>query len=205
MSRFALLALLDSLETRREEAALAAARQRVGRLLRSHELFRPGPRFQKKLRRRFPAAARTRPASGTSGPTPALFSRLAAERGIPTVALDIDAAAVEKNYLPVPPGRGTNSCCRWSVTSPTPARASAGRTASGCRCWSAARPISSWPWPWCITWPSPTTCPWPGSPVFSAGSCRSLVIEFIPKERFPGAAPAGHPRGHLPRLQRCWF
>ncbi len=104
MSRFALLALINSLEAAVVRSALAAPRQRMGGLLRPYQLFRAGRRLQKKAGGRFPGQQLDPRHVWDIGANTGVFSRLACERGIPTVALDIDAAAVEKNYLPVPPG-----------------------------------------------------------------------------------------------------
>jgi hypothetical protein len=97
MGRFALMALLNSLETAVKKLSWRPSgsewSEYYDRTNYSDEAF------QEKKRLVDDALQMFKPRSVMDiGANTGVFSRLASRRGIPTVALDIDAAAVEKNY-----------------------------------------------------------------------------------------------------------
>lgn len=98
MSHFALLALIHSLE-----AAVAGLRWRPRGSEWAEYYDRTNYSGQASDNKKWLVAKFLRQADPRHvwdiGANTGVFSRLAAELGIPTVALDIDAAAVEKNYL----------------------------------------------------------------------------------------------------------
>ena len=117
LSRTALLGLIDSLEntvkhlewkpagttwgdyysqTNYSDSAMDGKRALVGEML---DAITPRPLWSWDL-----------------GANTGLFSRIASERNIPTVAWDIDPAAVEKNYLQVRASQTKPICCRcWKT------------------------------------------------------------------------------------------
>ena len=100
MSRFALLALLNSLETAVKKLNWRPRGSEWAEYYDHTNYTDQALDHKKKLVADF--LLQLNPGHVCDiGANTGVFSRLAAERGIPTVALDIDAAAVEKNYLQV--------------------------------------------------------------------------------------------------------
>ena len=100
MSRFALLALLNSLETAVRKLSWRPRGSEWAEYYDHTNYSDQARDLKKKLVADF--LQQLNPGHVCDiGANTGVFSRLAAERGIPTVALDIDAAAVEKNYLQV--------------------------------------------------------------------------------------------------------
>jgi len=100
MSRFALLALLNSLETAVRKLSWRPRGSEWAEYYDNTNYSDQARDLKKKLVADF--LQQLNPGHVCDiGANTGVFSRLAAERGIPTVALDIDAAAVEKNYLQV--------------------------------------------------------------------------------------------------------
>jgi len=100
MGRFALLALLHSLETAVKKLNWRPRGSEWAEYYDNTNYSDQARDLKKKLVADFLQQLNPRHVCDIGANT-GVFSRLAAERGIPTVALDIDAAAVEKNYLQV--------------------------------------------------------------------------------------------------------
>ena len=98
MSRFALLALLDSLETAVKKLHWRPRGSEWAEYYDHTNYSDQALEFKKKLVADFMQLLKPRHVWDIGANT-GVFSRQASQLGIPTVALDIDAAAVEKNYL----------------------------------------------------------------------------------------------------------
>ena len=209
MSRFALLALLNSLETAVKKLSWRPRGSEWAEYYDHTNYSDQARDLKKNLVADF--LQQLNPGHVCDiGANTGVFSRLAAERGIPTVALDIDAAAVEKNYLQVPPRRRKVHAAAGRRHHQSQPGHRLGKQRAPAAPAARSRSTWSWPWRWCITWPSPTTCRWPRSPIFSAASAATLVIEFIPKsdsqvrrllatreDIFPGYSVAGFEKEFL--------
>ena len=115
------------------------------------------------------------------GANTGVFSRLASERGIPTISFDVDPAAVEKNYLET--ASGTDSCLLPLVMDLT--------NPSGDIGWGNEERMS-------LVRRGPTdtvmalallhhlgisnNVPLPRIARFFQSICKNLIIEFVPKE-----------------------
>jgi len=98
MSRFALLALLNSLETAVKKLHWHPSGSEWADYYGHTNYSDQALEFKKNLIADFLQLLNPRHVWDIGANT-GVFSRLASQRNIPTVALDIDAAAVEKNYL----------------------------------------------------------------------------------------------------------
>lgn len=115
------------------------------------------------------------------GANTGVFSRLASDRGIPTISFDVDPAAVEKNYLKI--ASGADSCLLPLVIDLT--------NPSGDLGWANEERMS-------LVRRGPTdtvmalallhhlgisnNVPLPRIARFFQNICKSLIIEFVPKE-----------------------
>ncbi len=115
------------------------------------------------------------------GANTGVFSRLASDRGIPTISFDVDPAAVEKNYLKI--ASGSDSCLLPLVIDLT--------NPSGDLGWANEERMS-------LVRRGPTdtvmalallhhlgisnNVPLPRIARFFQNICKSLIIEFVPKE-----------------------
>ena len=122
------------------------------------------------------------------------FSRLGSDRGIHTVAFDVDPVAVEKNYRRVVE-RGERTCCRSCSILTNPSARSGGRTERG-RSPIAVPRTSCWRSRSCITWRSRTTCRCRGSRSSSPAS-RGARHRVRAEAGLTAPAHARHSRGHL--------
>ncbi len=98
VSRFALLALINSLEAAINGLHWQPRGSEWAEYYDNTNYSGEAIELKKKLVAEFLDKANPRHVWDVGANT-GLFSRLASERGIPTIALDIDPAAVEKNYL----------------------------------------------------------------------------------------------------------
>ncbi len=98
MSRFALLALLNSLETAVKKLHWRPSGSEWAEYYGHTNYSDQAGEFKEKLVGEFLLSLSPLHVWDIGANT-GVFSRLASQRNIPTVALDIDAAAVEKNYL----------------------------------------------------------------------------------------------------------
>ncbi len=99
-------------------------------------------------------------------------SRIAAENARYVVALDADAAVVDRLYRSLAAEQARRRSCRSSPTSPTPRRRSAGRGSSARRSRGAAGRSSRSASPCCTTSRSAGTCPCRSSCRGSRSSAR---------------------------------
>lgn len=98
VSKTQMLGLVDSLETGVQSLRWSPAGTAWGDYYDEHNYSNAGQEHKAKLVGEF--LEQIRPASVWDlGANTGRFSRLASERGIPTVAFDVDPGAVEKNYL----------------------------------------------------------------------------------------------------------
>lgn len=109
------------------------------------------------------------------------FTRLASRRGIPSVAFDIDAAAVEKNYRMIQHDKETSLLpLVLDLTSPSPALGWANRERDS---FAGRGPVDMVLALALIHHIAiSNNVPLPLIAEFLAGICHNLVIEFVPKE-----------------------
>jgi ribosomal protein L11 methylase PrmA len=114
------------------------------------------------------------------GANTGIFSRLASERGIPTVAFDIDPAAVEKNYLTLRERGETNLLpLVQDLTNPSPDLGWNSEERSSLRSRGPAHVVMALALIHHLA--IRNNVPLLYAARFFAGLCRSLIIEFVPK------------------------
>ncbi len=122
MSKLSLLGLIDSLESTTRKLAWKAAGTEWGDYYAASAGHYSSTAFEDKRRLVAQFLERVQPQHAWDlGANTGDFSRLAAERGIPTVAFDIDPAAVEKNYRGCKAQKETNLLpLVMDLTNPSP-------------------------------------------------------------------------------------
>lgn len=182
LSKVSLLGLIDSLEAAVKKLRWKGAETQWGEYYQSHAGHYSTPAFQQKRQvvQDFLAQARPRRV-WDMGANTGVFSRIASQQHIPTLAFDIDPLAVEKNYLECTANQeewllplvldltnpsaslGWNNAERMSLAQRAPADAALALALIHHLAISNNVPLED-------------VC------AFFSGICHWLVIEFVPKE-----------------------
>lgn len=109
-----------------------------------------------------------------------VFSRLAGTRGVPTVCMDSDPVAVERNYLSQEDGSADVLPLLMDLTSPSPGLGWANQERMSLAERGPADTVLALALIHHLA--ISNNVPFPTIAAFLAGLCRTLIIEFVPKE-----------------------